>query len=95
MSNDDDSLISAFLMGFRKVRGLILKRFDISSKILTSVSQFDIIIKFLVLVLALFWPFSGLFHVFCRLGVSRMNPGCFFHPDRIQQMLEMTQYGPF
>ena len=36
MGNDDHSHISAFLMGFRRVRGLILKRFDISSKVLTS-----------------------------------------------------------
>ena len=36
MANDDDSHISAFLMVFRRLRGLILKRFDISSKILTS-----------------------------------------------------------
>ena len=41
MGNDDHSHISAFLMGFRRVRGLILKRFDISSKVLTSVSQYD------------------------------------------------------
>ena len=40
MGNDDHSHISAFLMGFRRVRGLILKRFDISSKVLTSVSQY-------------------------------------------------------
>ena len=37
MGNDDHSHVSAFLMGFRRVRGLILKRFDISSKVLTSV----------------------------------------------------------
>ena len=36
MANDDDSHISAFLLGFRRVRGLILKRFDINSKALTS-----------------------------------------------------------
>ena len=35
MGNDDHSHISAFLMGFRRVRGLISKRFDISSKVLT------------------------------------------------------------
>ena len=23
-----------------------------------------------------------------------MNPGCFFHPGRTQQMLETAQYGP-
>ena len=40
MGNDDHSHISAFLMVFRRVRGLILKRFDISSKVLTSVSQY-------------------------------------------------------
>ena len=41
MANDDHSHISAFLMMFRRVRGLILKRFDISSKVLTLVSQYD------------------------------------------------------
>ena len=41
MGNDDHSHITAFLMGFRRVRSLILKRFDNSSKVLTSVSQYD------------------------------------------------------
>ena len=38
MANDDDSHISAFLMGFRRVRGFVLKRFDISSKVLTYIA---------------------------------------------------------
>ena len=41
IANDDHSRISAFFLGFRRVRGLVLKRFDISSKVLTSDSQYD------------------------------------------------------